>query len=131
MAKLISSGQDIGFTILPYTLDTPIQQELNTSRSNYMIGYIRHNKDSGEYKFIYGGRIELSQDWSLDIIKELPYCDEGSVWIVYNCPPRNAALEFSKILRKSQETLHVYNWDIWAVEGKDSKVAVITSWEII
>lgn len=130
MAKLISSGQDIGFTILPYTLDTPIQEELIANRSDNMIGYISHDKESGDYKFFYGGRIELSEDWSLDIIKEFPYCEQDGPWIVYNCSPRNAALEFSKILRKSHETLHIYNWDIWAVEAKDSKVAVVTSWEI-
>jgi hypothetical protein len=35
---------------------------------------------------------------------------------------------FGKIL--DGESLHIDNWDTWSVDGKDAKVAVITSWEI-
>ena len=131
MAKLISSGKDIGFTILPYTLDTPVQDDLVSYPSDYVLGYITYN-ETGERKFIYteSGFTEAKTHWSLNIIKEFPYCEQEGPWIVYNCPPEQVRLEFGKILRKSDETLHIYNWDIWSVEGKDSRVAVVSSWEI-
>jgi hypothetical protein len=53
-----------------------------------------------------------------------------AVWIVYNCSPEKTCKEFSKILGDCGTYLHINNWDIWSVEGKESKVAVITSWEI-
>ena len=133
MAKLVCTGKDIGFTILPYSLNTPIQDELIANPSDSVLGYISHNKESGEYKFKYtesGELTEAKNHWSLAIVKSFPYSDEQSSWILYNCSPRKTTLEFGKILRSSNETLHIDNWDIWSVEGKDSKIAVITSWEI-
>jgi hypothetical protein len=134
MAKLVCSGEDIGFTILPYSLRTPIQEELLANPSDYVLGYIVYDKESDEYKFTYtesGGIVEANNHWSFDIIKEFPYCDdENGVWIVYNCSPKKMKSEFSKILKRSFEGLHIDKWDIWSVEAKESKVAVITSWEI-
>lgn len=128
MAKLVSSGKDILFTILPYSLDTSVQVELFTNPSDYVLGYI-----NDEFKFIYtesGVPTESPNHWSLAIVKALPYYEAGGSWIVYACSPRQVALEFGKILNKSHQTLHIYNWDIWTVERKESKIAIITSWEI-
>jgi hypothetical protein len=133
MSKLVCSGNDIGFTILPYTLyspdmpNSPIQQELIANPSDYVLGYVSNGK------FTYtesGGLTEANNHWSLDIIKSVSYCHKECSWIVYACSPRKTATEFSKILKNSHETLHIYNWDTWSVEVKDSKVVVITSWEI-
>lgn len=133
MASLISRGKDIGFTILPYLLDKPLHQELIAHRSDFVLGYVTHNKATGERKFIYtesGGLTEADNHWSLAILKEFPYCEEEGSWIVYSCSPEKTKLEFGKILANSHETLHIQNWDTWSVGGKDSKVIVITSWEI-
>jgi len=133
MAKLVSSGETIGFTILPYTLETPIQDELISNHSDYVLGYITHNSESGDNKFTYtesGTPTEANNHWSLTIVKLFPYCEKAGPWIVYNCPPAGTKIEFGKILRKSHETLHIHNWDTWSVVEKDMKVAVITSWEI-
>jgi hypothetical protein len=121
MAKIVCSGNDIGFTILPYTLGTP------ANHSDYMLGYVTNGK------FTYtesGGLTEANHHWSLDIIKNFAYSDKECSWIVYACSPRKTAVEFSKILKNSHETLHIYNWDTWSVEVKDSKVVVVTCLEI-
>ena len=131
MAKLISRGEDIGFTILPYSLDTPIQQELIAHPSVHVLGYITHNKDTGERKFIYtesGVSTTIEDHWSLAILKEFPYIEHDGPWIVYSCSPEKMKLEFGKLL--TSESLHIDNWDIWSVVGKNAKVAVITSQEI-
>ena len=44
MATLISRGEDIGFTILPYSLDRPIHEELIAHPSDHVLGYITHNR---------------------------------------------------------------------------------------
>jgi len=128
-AKLISRGEDIGFTILPYSLNTPIQQKLQPS--DYVLGYITHNKETGERKFIYtesGGLTPVEDHWSLAILKEFPYVEQDGPWIVYNCSPQKVKSAFNKIV--SPEALFIENWDIWSVDVKNAKVAVITSWEI-
>jgi hypothetical protein len=28
------------------------------------------------------------------------------------------------------EVLHIHNWDTWSIEGKEGKIAVVTSFEI-
>ena len=127
MAKLLCSAKEVGFTILHYSLDTPVEEELIANPSDYVLGYIRHNK------FTYtesGGLVETNNHWSLDIVKEFPYCDKENTWILYSCSPEKTRLEFGKILGKSHQALHIHNWDIWSVKAKHSKVAVITSWEI-
>ena len=132
MAKLVCSGQDIGFTVLPYSLDTPLQQELSSHRSDYVLGYIMHNKETGERKFTYAesGAVEMNEHWSLSILKEFPYCEQNGPWIVYMCSPEKTESAFGKILSQYSQTLHIHNWDIWSVEDKNAKVAVINSWEI-
>ena len=131
MATLVCRGKDIGYTILPYTLRTPVEQELIAHPSDYVLGYITHNKETGERKFIYtesGGMTPAEDHWSLAILKEFPYIEENGPWIVCNCSPQKAKSAFGKIL--SGESLHIENWDTWSVNGKAAKVAVITSWEI-
>ena len=133
MAKLISRGDDIRFTILPYQLNTPIQQELTAHPSDYVLGYVTHNKETGKRKFIYtesGGLTPIKDHWSLAILKEFPYIEQEGPWIVYSCSPEKTKREFSKILSKYFEALHIDNWDTWSVDGKNAKVAVITSQEI-
>lgn len=44
--------------------------------------------------------------------------------------PKKTESEFNKILSNSGETLHINEWDTWSVEGKDSKVIVISDLEI-
>ena len=133
MPTLISSGKEIGFTILPYSLDTPLEQELITNPSDNVLGYITRNKETGDCKFTYtesGGLTEANNHWSLAIIKEFPYCENDGPWILYNCSPVKVKLAFSKIISKYNKSLHVDNWDTWSVEGKDAKVSVITSFEM-
>ena len=133
MAKLISRGDENGFTILPFSLDTPIQTELIENPSDYVLGYVTYNKESGERKFSYtesGCVTETNNHWSLTILKEFPYCENDGPWVVYSCSPENTSLEFGKIIGKYGESLHIHNWDTWAIEGKNSNVVVVTSWEM-
>jgi hypothetical protein len=132
MAKLLSKGDEIGFTVLPYSLDTPIEEELLSHPSDHALGFVTANKETGERIFTYvesGGLIKANNHWSLAILKEFPYCEQEGPWIIYSCSPSKTKSEFGKILN-SGETLHIDNWDTWSVEGKESKVGVITSWEI-
>jgi hypothetical protein len=128
MAKLLCTGKEIGFTILPYLLGTPLQEELIANPSDYLVGYITNN---GAHVYTESGTLlEANTHWSLNIVKEFPYTDEKGQWIVYNCSPEKTLREFNKILKNSGEALHITNWDTWSVDGKESKVAVVTSWEI-
>ena len=73
---------------------------------------------TGIRKFTYtesGGLISANNHWSLDIMKEFPYCEESGPWIVYNCSPEETRSQFSKIL--SSESLHIHSWDTWSVVG--------------
>ena len=86
MAKLVSSGKDLGYTILPYMLDKPLQLELFANPSDYVLGYITFNEYTGERKFTYTesrSPIKAKKHWSLDIMKEFPYCEHNGPWIVY------------------------------------------------
>lgn len=131
MAKLICRGKEVKFTIFPYTCGTSIQHELLSSPSDYVLGYVTSNLDINQRKFIYteSGRVtEVSEHWSLDILKEFPYIEEEGPWIVYNCSPEQTRLAFQKI--SYNEALQIHSWDTWSVKGKESKIAVVTSWEI-
>jgi hypothetical protein len=130
MAKLLADGKKIGFTILPYYFDTPIQEELLNHHSDYALGYVTYTKETGKHSFTYteSGFMEVNDHWSLEILKEFPYCEKDWSWIVYSCSPEKTRLEFGKIL--SSETLHIYNWDTWSVDAKESTVAVVTSLDI-
>jgi len=132
MAQLICRGYTIGFTIIPYQLDLPLQKTLMSNPSDYVLGYITYNNETGVYTFNYtesGVITEANNHWSLSIVKMFP-CDKTDTWIVYNCSPEKTRREFSKIVGGCGAYLHIDNWDIWSVESKESKVAVITSWEI-
>ena len=131
MATLVCRGEDIRFTILPYSLDTPIQQELLAHPSDYVLGYVTYNQETGERKFTYtepGALTPIEDHWSLDVLMQFPYVEQNGPWIVYYCSPQKAKQAFHKIL--DSESLHIDNWDTWSVDSKDAKVAVITSWEI-
>ena len=131
MATLVCRGEDIRFTILPYSLLTPIHQELLAHPSDYVLGYVTYNQETGERKFTYtepGALAPVEDHWSLAVLKQFPYVEQHGPWIVYNCSPQKAKSAFCKIL--SIESLHIDNWDTWSVDGKSAKVAVITSWEI-
>ena len=133
MATLVCRGEDIRFTILPYprSFSTPIQQELIAHPSDYVLGYVTYNQQTGERKFTYtepGALTPIEDHWSLAVLKELPYVEQNGPWIVYNCSPEKTKQSFHKIL--SGESLFIDNLDTWSVKGKDAKVAVITSWEI-
>lgn len=133
MTTLLSRGDDIRYTILPYSLDKPIQQELLSHPSDHVLGFITYNQETGERKFIYtesGGLTDVEGHWSLAVLKEFPYCEQNGPWIVYDCSPQQTRLEFGNILSEYSEALHIYNWDTWSVKGKEGKVAVIISWEI-
>lgn len=129
---LISKGRDLGFTIVPYTLDTPIQDEVNAQDKGDVIGYVVHNSETEGRRFIYtevGISVEAPDHWSLSILNEFPYCEKNCDWIVYRGDPEAAACAFSSTLSKYAQTLHVYNWDIWSIGLKKGNVAVVTSWE--
>lgn len=133
MATLVCRGEDIGFTILPYprSFSTPIHQELLAHPSDYVLGYVTCNQETGERNFTYtesGRLITVDDHWSLVILKEFPYVEQDGPWIVYNCSPENTKLEFHKILHN--ESLFIENWDTWSVQYKNAKVAVVTSWEL-
>lgn len=135
MAKLVCSGKDLGYTILPYSrqFDESIEQQLLTYPNDHVLGYITNNLETGERNFTYtesGRFVPDNEHWSLSIMKEFPYCEENGPWIVYTCSPEKTQLEFGKILYNSSETLHIYDWDTWSIVEKNAKVAVITSWEI-
>lgn len=132
MTKLISRGEEIGFTILRYSPDAPIHQELINHPSDYVLGYVTYNNETGERKFNYtqsGSVTEANNHWVLTILKAYFFAEEEP-WIVYSCSPEKTRLEFGKIIGKYHEALHIHNWDTWAVEGKDSTAVVITSYEM-
>ena len=133
MATLISSGKDLGFTILPYSLDKPLQQELLDYPSDYVLGFITYNAETNERKFTYtesGGLTVTDNHWSLSIMKEMPYNEQKGQWIVYRCSPEKTKSAFGKIVSKYSQSLFIYNWDTWTVAGKEAKIAVVTSWEL-
>lgn len=132
MATLVTSYNEIGFTILPHSLNTELQQDLVKNAHKQVIGYVTYNKETSEFKFIYKkpeGVAESNDHWSLDIIKKLPYCMGTDTWIVFNCPPHKTKEAFQHILYG--EAIHIDHWDTWSVECDNAKVAVITSWEIL
>lgn len=133
MATRIVDGKDIGYTIMPYELETPVQEEVINHPNDCVLGYVTYNKETDERKFTYteSGKLNpVDTHWSLSILKEFPYLEQDGPWIVYNCPPEEARLAFGNILSKYHQCLHIYNWDIWSVVDKKGKVAVVTSWEV-
>jgi hypothetical protein len=131
MAKLLSSGDDIGYTIVPYNLVISLNV-FSANPSDYLLGYVTYNKERDEHRFTYtesGGLTEAKDHWSLSILKEFPNCEKEYSWLVYSSLPEKAQAEFNHILG-SGETLRIGNWDTWSVKGKNAKVAVVTSWEI-
>lgn len=128
MAKLICRGSDIGFTILPYTEGDKdsLQNLLLENPTDEVLGFVTRER---RFRYTESGTItEVGNHWSLDILNELPYIEEEGPWIVYTCCPEHAQDAFTKI--GGDEVLQIHNWDIWSIEGKEGKIAVVTSWEI-
>lgn len=130
MAIELARGDDIGFTIMPYSLDKSVQKVLKANPDDNVLGYVTYDEETGKRRFTYtesGSQTEAEEHWSLYVLKEFPYCEESGPWIVYSCKPEEAAHAFNKLLLL--HTLHIYNWDIWTVKAKEKSVAVVTSWE--
>jgi hypothetical protein len=125
MATLLSSYNDIEFTLLPHALDAELQKGLITYPSEKVIGYAVYTKETNDYTFTYSTSEQDNEHWSLDILKSSPYCENSYMWIVFDCPPHKTATAFQSIVG---ERIHVDKWDTWTIE--DTDVAVITSWEI-
>ena len=131
MAKLVSSGEDIGYTIIPYYLTLPLKA-FYTNQSDHLLGFVTYNQETGERNFTYtesGSLTEAKSHWSLSILNEFPNCEEECSWLLYNCSPEMAESGFNRVL-DSGETLHINNWDIWSTKAKKAKVAVVTSFQI-
>ena len=132
MAKLVAYGEDIAYTIMPYGLEKPVQQELKEHPDNRVLGYVTYDNETGKRSFTYtesSTPTEAEDHWSLSVLKEFPYCEESGPWIVYSCRPEKVLSAFGKIVGKYAQTLHIYNWDLWTVKNKEGTVAVVTSWE--
>ncbi len=124
MAKLICRGNEIGFTILPWREDG-LHDLLIKKPSDYVLGYVTRNR---KFRYTESGKsIEVDDHWTLDILKEFPYIEEEGQWIVYTCSPEKTKDKFDLY---DGVCLMIDNWDIWSVTGKNSKVAVVTSFEI-
>jgi hypothetical protein len=122
--KITSSEND--FTILPYSLNTPINFQL--LNNDEILGYITF-KNGPKFNYADLENTDAPKHWSLSIINELPYY-EGSAWIVYKCSLEKTKLEFNKFLENSGETLHIDDWEAWSLEDSDSKVILVSSCEI-
>jgi len=128
MAKLICRGSDIGFTILPYSESdkNSLQDELLENPTDEVLGYVTSSR---KFRYTESGTVtEVGNHWSLDILNELPYIEEDGPWIVYTCCPEHTQDAFHKI--GGDEVLNIHNWDTWSIEGKEGKIAVVTSFEI-
>jgi len=128
MAKLICKGNDIGFTILAYCVykNDSLEDELLENPSDKVLGYVTCER---KFRYTESGTVtEVDDHWSLDILNEFPNNEASGPWIVYTCSPEDAEVAFHKI--GSEEVLHIHNWDTWSVEGKERKIAVVTSFEI-
>jgi hypothetical protein len=127
MAKLICRGSDIGFTILPYSeSNNKLQEELIDNPADEVLGFVTRER---RFRYTESGTItEVGNHWSLDVLSELPYIEEEGPWIVYTCCPEHAQDAFTKI--GGDEVLQIHNWDTWSIEGKEGKIAVVTSFEI-
>jgi hypothetical protein len=128
MAKLICRGNDLGFTILPYSEGDKqsLQDELLENPSDDVLGYVTCSR---KFRYTESGKVtEVGDHWALDILNEFPYIEEDGPWIVYTCCPEHAQDAFHKI--GGDEVLQIHNWDTWSIAGKEANVAVVTSFEI-
>jgi hypothetical protein len=127
MAKLICKGDDLGFTILPHdSISAIVEKELLENPSDKVLGYVTRER---KFRYTESGKVtEVNEHWSLDILEEFPYVEQDGPWIVYTCSPEDTQVAFHKI--GGNEVLHINNWDTWSITGKESNVAVVTSFEI-
>jgi hypothetical protein len=130
MAKLLCRGNEVEYTILPYELDTPIEEELKNSSSDRLVGYVTHDNDTGDRKFV---TLKFGYEWTLNlalsVLKRVPYGDDVGPWIIYKGSPEKAATAFNNIVGKYAQTIHIHNWDSWRLDYGDTIMAVVTSWE--
>lgn len=132
MPTCLARGNDIAYTIMPYELDMPVEECVSKNRTDATLGYITHNRETGERKFIYtesGNSTTVTEHWSLNILKEFPYLEAEHAWVVYMCAPEDVRSSFDDYIESYHHTLHIYNWDIWTTEEKKGSVAVVTSYE--
>ena len=132
MPTCLARGSEIAFTLMRYTLDTPIQDALKNHRSDSVLGFVTYNKETGKRRFTYtesGVAVDATKHWSLKLLKEFPYLESQCSWIVYMCEPEAIRSHFNDLLHVGL-ALFIHNWDIWTVEEKEGSVAVITNYEI-
>lgn len=128
MVTLVSRGSEIKYTIMQYHVDTPLEEELESSPCNRVLGYVTEDENTHERKFWNVGESNGSTlHFSLSILNELPYRHEKGPWIIYRGTPEKTRLAFNKIVSKYAHSSHIYEWDTWRVDGM--LVAVVTSWE--
>jgi hypothetical protein len=132
MPTNLSRGDEIGYTLMPYKYDMPLDQNLAQTPDDSVLGYITTNPDTFERKFTYtesGTPVEAPNHWSLPLLKEFPMVEQKGPWILYACSPEDVPSAYNHLL-VTGHALHIYNWDTWRVEGKKATVAVVTSYEI-
>lgn len=125
MATLLSSYNEIGFTILPHLLSIHEQRMLIEFPGNNVIGYATY---TDKYTFTDLTSETLTEHWSLDILKKCTGLNPLDTWIVFNYPPDKIYVAFQQIL--NGEAINIYKWDTWSVKDLYAKVAFITSWEL-
>jgi hypothetical protein len=88
------------------------------------------DKDTAEFQFTYiegQHEVSTSSHWSLNILEEWKYDNHEGPWIVFSAAPSEARNAYPTV---DSHSLHVDNWDVWRVEGKNSLVAYVTEYEI-
>ena len=133
MAELLCRGSEIEYTILPYDLETPIEEEIKKSTSTRTLGYVTRDKNIGQFKIVYQPRPGylplVPLELVTSVLKKFPSCKECGPWIVYAGTPEDAGRAYNEILTDYGQTVHIHEWDTWNLKKIDTIVAVVTSWE--
>jgi hypothetical protein len=125
MARLLSSYDEIGFTILPHLLSIHEQRMLLEYPGVHVIGYATYTDG---YKFTNLISETVTEHWSIDILKKCTGLNPLDTWIIFNCPPGRTNFAFQQIL--NGEPIDVEEWNTWSVEDLYPKVAFVTSWKL-
>lgn len=132
MPTCLARGSDISYTLMPYVLDTPVEDGVKKHRTDKTLGFVTYTKETRERSFIYtesGNPIETTDHWSLKLLQECPHLESTHPWIVYTCDPEEVPHSFNELTCVGQ-CLHIYNWDTWKVEEKKGTVAIVTAYDI-